>query len=279
MGRTAKSVATGSGYGFTSLDDGSIGRWGDAFAPYAIAKNARVKQFDRGPDYDRYHICAAMESGVVSCWPGYPYYGELSAYGTLGPNYNDALPPESRPVIALGGGHLTRQVATGSQHSCALLDDDTIKCWGRNDYGQLGIGDTVHRGVTLDQMGDALPVVQLGEPAKAVAAGAQHTCAILKSGNVKCWGYNDAGQLGQGRTDNLGDAANELASLPAIDLGTGRTAVAIDVGTHSCALLDNGAVKCWGSNLNGELGQGDTAARGAAPGTMGDALHEIDLGE
>jgi alpha-tubulin suppressor-like RCC1 family protein len=174
---------------------------------------------------------------------------------------------------------VARQVATGNEHSCALLDDDTVKCWGRNDYGQLGLGDTVNRGVTVEQMGDALPVVPLGEAAQAVSAGVHHTCALLRSGAVKCWGLNDAGQLGQGTAENLGDAANELANMPAIRLGSGRTAIAIDVGVHSCALLDDGAVKCWGSNANGELGQGDVAARGATPGTMGDALKEIDLGE
>ncbi|HEY6882226.1 MAG TPA: MopE-related protein, partial [Polyangiales bacterium] len=182
MGRKAASVASGSGYGFARLDDGTIGHWGAAFAYYALAPNARVKAFDRSPVYDRYHVCALMESGVVSCWPGYDYYGDTEGYGTLGPNFNPALPPESRPVIALGGGHLARQIATGNQFSCALLDNDTVKCWGRNDYGQLGVGDTVHRGTTVAQMGDALPTVELGAPAKAVASGAEHSCALLSSG-------------------------------------------------------------------------------------------------
>ncbi|MET0285993.1 MAG: hypothetical protein ABW352_16035, partial [Polyangiales bacterium] len=137
-------------------------------------------------------------------------------------------------------------------------------------------GDVVHRGVTVEQMGDALPAVNLGAAARSVSAGTQHTCAILEGGSVKCWGLNDAGQLGIGSVVNAGDA---VGALGAVDLGTGRTAVALDLGTHSCALLDDGSVKCWGANTDGELGQGDTNPRGAAPGTMGDALLPVDLGE
>lgn len=141
------------------------------------------------------------------------------------------------------------------------------------------MGDTVHRGVAAAQMGDALPALLFGGPATSIAAGAHHSCALLQTGAVKCWGLNDTGQLGQGNVNNVGDAAGELALLPPIALGAGRSAVAIDVGSHSCALLDNGGVKCWGVNGHGELGQGDTLPRGAVPGTLGDALEEIDLGE
>ncbi|MET0282870.1 MAG: MopE-related protein, partial [Polyangiales bacterium] len=154
-GRTARALASGSGYGYAQLDDGSLGRWGMAFTSYALAPNARVKAFDRSPLYDAYHVCALLENGVISCWPGYTYYGDTFGYGTLGPNYDDALPPQSRPVIAFGGGHLALQIATGNQHSCALLDHTAIKCWGRNDFGQLGPGDTDHRGDEPGEMGDA----------------------------------------------------------------------------------------------------------------------------
>jgi hypothetical protein len=272
--RSATQLATGSGYGYALLDDRSIGRWGAAFAAYPIAPGRKVKAFDRSPLYDGYHLCALLDNGVVTCWPGYSYYSD--SYGTLGPNYNDALPPESRPVIAFGSGQLTTQIATGSQHSCALLDSGAIKCWGRNDFGQLGIGDAVHRGVSVDQMGDALPALNLGGATKAIAAGQHHSCALLSDGKITCWGLNDAGQLGRGDTVNVGDTPNP--SFSAVELGS-HSAVAIELGAHSCALLDDGAVKCWGTNTNGELGQGDTAPRGATPGTMGDALLPIDLGE
>ena len=96
---------------------------------------------------------------------------------------------------------------------------------------------------------------------------------------MKCWGYGQYGQLGQGNTDNLGDGANEMGdNLTIVDLGTGRTATAIAAGSqHTCALLDNSAVKCWGSGNSGALGYGNTNNLGDAPGEMGDNLPVVDL--
>jgi len=126
-------------------------------------------------------------------------------------------------------------------------------------------------------MGDALPSVALGRAARAIAAGRNHTCALLDDGSVRCWGLNDLGQLGRGSAGNVGLNPGEIAALPPTDLGPGRTAVAIDAGSHTCALLDNGGVKCWGPNESGQLGQGNTTSIGAAGG-MGAALREIDFG-
>ena len=91
---------------------------------------------------------------------------------------------------------------------------------------------------------------------RQLSAGGSHTCAIVFDGSVRCWGLNDKGQLGLGDTANRGDAAGEMGdNLPAVDLGTGRTATAISAGTnHTCALLDNGSLKCCGENQTGELG-------------------------
>lgn len=198
--------------------------------------------------------------------------------GALGWASDISLAPESYPLTLLGSGRTATAVALGDAHSCALLDDRTVKCWGKNDHGQLGLGDTGHRGWNLWQMGDALPVVPLGAAVQAIAAGADHSCALLVDGRVKCWGKNDAGQLGQGNTSDLGDQPGELEALAPVDLGPGEKAVAIDVGTHSCALLASGGIKCWGSNSAGELGQGDTRSRGDLPGSLGAALPAIDLG-
>ena len=91
--------------------------------------------------------------------------------------------------------------------------------------------------------------VRLGSSAPIqVPAGDRFSCALLYDGSVKCWGENDSGQLGLGDMDNRGDGSNEMGdNLPAVDLGTGRTATAIQSGlNHTCAILDNGSVKCWG---------------------------------
>jgi alpha-tubulin suppressor-like RCC1 family protein len=269
-------VGAGSGNGFAVLDDGTFGHWGTAFTPYVVPAGERVRSFDRSPRYDGYHLCALFEAGSVRCWAAGQPTQDMGQYGWA---YSPSLPPASYPAVSLGAGRTAVALALGDVHSCALLDNGAVKCWGANDRGQLGLGDVFARGGAAADMGDALPAVALGGAARAIAAGASHTCALLTSGAVKCWGFNDAGQLGQGSTTTIGDQAGELEALPAVDLGPGRTATAIDVGVHSCAVLDTGAVKCWGINTSGELGQGDLLTRGATSGTMGAALPEIVLGE
>merc|ERR1712187_785124 len=148
-------------------------------------------------------------------------------------------------------------------HTCAILDNDEVKCWGWNSDGELGYGDTSTRGDDSGQMGDSLAAIDLGtgRSAKALASGSHHTCAILDNDEVKCWGWNALGQLGYGDTSTRGDGSGEMGdSLAAIDLGTGRSAKALASGhTHTCAILDNDEVKCWVYNSAGQLGQGDTS--------------------
>jgi cysteine-rich repeat protein len=225
--------------------------------------------------------CAILNDGSVKCW-GYNVYGALgvgdtASRGTASNQLGDAL-----PKVELGTGRTAVQVTVGTYHACALLDDGSLKCWGYNGTGQLGQGDTQARGDVQNELGDALAPIDLGTGAtvKLVAAGGSHTCVLLASGSVKCWGYNSNGQLGLGDTDARGDASGEMGdSLPTIDLGTGRTALGIATGdSHTCALLDDGTVKCWGFNGYGGLGQGDSSSRGYSVGQMGDNLPAISLG-
>ncbi|MFM7900094.1 MAG: hypothetical protein ACKO97_14165, partial [Actinomycetota bacterium] len=131
-------------------------------------------------------------------------------------------------------------------------------------------------------MGDALGAVALGtgRTANSISSGTSHTCALLDNNTVKCWGNGASGRLGSGATTSLGDAAGEMGdNLVAVDLGTGRTAKAISVGdAHSCAVLDNNTVKCWGSGSSGRLGYGATASLGDEANEMGDALSVVALG-
>jgi hypothetical protein len=135
-------------------------------------------------------------------------------------------------------------------------------------------------------MGDNFPAIDLGagRTVRSVQAGQTGACAILDDGSVKCWGSGRCGQLGTGTfnvdSNHLGDEAGEMgdALLP-VDLGSGRTAVSLTGSAWGyCAALDNGLMKCWGYNANGELGIGDKESRGDDPGEMGDALPYIDLG-
>ncbi|MCB9373666.1 MAG: hypothetical protein H6518_12980 [Microthrixaceae bacterium] len=179
-------------------------------------------------------------------------------------------------------GRTATAVSAGSDVTCALLDGGQVKCWGDNGSGRLGLGDLRDRGDEPGEMGDALPAIDLGagRTATAVSAGLLHTCALLDGGQVKCWGGNGSGRLGIGSSDTRGDQAGEMGdALPTVALGTGRTAIAITAaGVHTCALLDDGRVKCWGSGFAGRLGSGGTANLGDGPGEMGDALAPVDLG-
>jgi hypothetical protein len=139
-------------------------------------------------------------------------------------------------------------VATGEVHTCAILDDHNVKCWGDNSFGQLGYGDVIDRGGSPTGMGDNLPTVDLGtgRTATAIAASRYSTCAILDDGSLKCWDWS--GLAGYGPTDdNLGDAPGEMGDhLPALDFG-GRRAVHLAMGDISaCASMDDDDIWCWG---------------------------------
>lgn len=263
-------IAAQHGGGLALLADGSVLQWNSGVNHTFFAAGSGVVSFEVSSWYDFKHLCGLLDDGAVRCAAYYP-----PAYGEVGWAQLPAPPDGVYPPVALGSDRTATALALGNDHSCALLDDQTVKCWGRNHLGQLGYGDTVDRGEDQAAMGDALPIVPLGAPVLAIAAGHYHTCALLDGGAVKCWGVNDQGQLGQGDTANRGSAPGEVAALSAIPLT--EPAVAIDAGTHSCALLASGGVVCWGPNAYGQLGLGDTTPRGVAPGQIA-ALTAIDLG-
>jgi len=228
------------------------------------------------------HTCAITEFGEVKCW-GNNQYGQLGLGNT---NHMGGSPSTSTsilPKIELGTGRRAVSLSTGFFHTCAILDNGSLKCWGRNDDGQLGLEDTDNRGDGGGEMGDALPAIFLGagKTAVQVAAGYSHTCALLNDGAVKCWGANSTGVLGLG--DELARGTNNtdgsMHTLPAVNLGVGRTAQQMSTNAgHTCVLLDNASIKCWGNNFYGQLGLGDWSHRGDNAGEMGDALPAVDLG-
>jgi alpha-tubulin suppressor-like RCC1 family protein len=143
------------------------------------------------------------------------------------------------------------RVDAGGSHSCIVLVSGKVKCWGRNDKGQLGNATTTN---------SATPVLVSGlNGVRAITTGASHSCALLVTGRVKCWGLNSSGQLGNGTTTNsaVPVLVSSLNGVLAITAG----------GAHSCALLVSGAVKCWGRNGSGQLGNGSTA-RSSTPATV-----------
>jgi alpha-tubulin suppressor-like RCC1 family protein len=141
----------------------------------------------------------------------------------------------------------TGELSAGAYHTCALSSVSGVRCWGQNVYGQLGDGTTTDRAVPRDVVGLATGVT-------AVAAGGGHSCALTNGGGVKCWGSNAYGQLGDGTT------TTRTTPVAVAGLSSGVTAVSAG-GTHTCALLSAGTVKCWGRNLEGQLGDGSTTNR------------------
>ena len=185
-------------------------------------------------------------------------------------------PPTKSRQSNLGAGRTAMAISSGISHTCALLNDGNVRCWGVGFSGQLGYASTANIGddETPDTVG---PVnVGLGRTGIGIAGGGTHTCAPLNDGTVRCWGNAVNGQLGYGNTENIGD--NETpGSVGTVDLGLGRTSAALAGGEgHTCALLDNGTIRCWGANNSGQLGYGNTTYIGdnETPGFAG----PVDLG-
>lgn len=226
---------------------------------------------------DSVHVCAILDDFTLKCWGQTGLgYGDTKTRGDRAFEMGDNL-----PTVDVGTGRKVYNVDAHGGSTCAVLDDSSLKCWGANANGQLGLGDTAARGNAPGQMGDALPAVSLGTGLKPiqVAVGATSSCVLFQSGSVKCWGDNSSGQLGQGDTVARGDNPNEMGdNLPPIALGTGRTVLKVGVGTgYACAQLDNDTLKCWGT-YPGALGAFTLPNHGDDPNEMGDNLAVVDFG-
>jgi alpha-tubulin suppressor-like RCC1 family protein len=154
----------------------------------------------------------------------------------------------SAPVDAVGLPTGVASLALGEAHACALTDSGGVKCWGRNDRGQLGDGSTTDRPAPADVLG-------LTSGVSALALGVRHTCALTDVGGVACWGDNANGQLGDGSGISR-DAPSDVVGLTA-----GVTSLRA-AALHTCALTGAGGVTCWGVNVDGQLGDGSRFDRG-----------------
>ena len=176
--------------------------------------------------------------------------GRVGNPGNLSPNrllYNvwtSLSTPTATPILA-PLGNIAR--ITAYYHSCALTMAGGAKCWGYNVGGQLGDGTTVARYTPVEVSG-------LGSGVAAIATGYAYSCALTTAGGVKCWGYNEYGQLGDGTTNT------RYTPVEVSGLGSGVAAIATGYA-HSCALTTTGGVKCWGRNVYGELGDGTNVNR------------------
>lgn len=150
------------------------------------------------------------------------------------------------------------QLAAGGFHSCALFTNGDVKCWGQNTHGQLGQGHVNHIGDDEDLIG--LSPIVLGEEAIYISAGLYHSCAVLKSFKLRCWGQNSNGQLGLGHTDNIGD--NELPTDVSFVSIPGAVERVYSGTRYNCALNSSGDIYCFGENAQGQLGYGHQSSVG-----------------
>jgi alpha-tubulin suppressor-like RCC1 family protein len=178
------------------------------------------------------HTCVLLASQDARCW-GDNRFGQLAT-----------TPPSSGGVrqspSAVNGSGFT-QIAAGESHMCALKGN-VAACWGRNSNGQLGVDASAFEVAPLEIPGHAYSTVASG-------SSSRHTCAITTTGLLDCWGLNTTGQLGLGFLNGVNDTPRRVGGLANV------TEVAMDAD-HTCARQNDGSVHCWGSDLDGRLGNG-----------------------
>jgi len=229
------------GYHTCALVNGGVQCWGDNWAGQlgngtTDASNTPVPVTSLGSGVSAIslgygHACA-LAGGVVKCW---------------GDNYNDQLGLDpidysATPLDVAGLPAGIIAIATGGAHTCALTGEGAVKCWGKNEEGQLGNDTNVSSYSPVDVSGLSSGVV-------AISAGYNFSCAITSSGGVKCWGGNGSGQLGDDTLTSRSVPVNATGLTSGVEFITAG-------GAHTCTRLSSGEVKCWGNNINGQIGNG-----------------------
>lgn len=288
-------VAAGHNYSCAVLTSGALKCWGENYSGqlglgntdiYGLTSSTigsglptvdigqTVKYVTAG---EHNTTCAIRADDETVCWGN--GYGYLLGTGEWNNTIGDSSGEMGSALTPVDfGSSYAVTLSEGDDHICALLASGAVKCWGQNGDGQLGINGTTNFGY-ISELGTNWPAVDLnGHTAVAVSAGAAHTCAIIDTGAVTCWGLNSYGQLGYGDTTNRGSA--DLGSaIQTVNLGSGRTATAIAAGGYfTCAVLDDGTLKCWGYNASGQLGQDSTTTLGDNSSEMAN-LTAINLGD
>ena len=257
---------TGVGFTCALLDNGSIQCWGSQdFNGFVDLNGHTAVDISAGSE----HLCAILETGQLVCW-GFNGDGALGNGQEYGLTFGEH---SSTQIVNLGQGQTATRLEAFSYSTCAILLEGSVKCWGANGVGQLGLGDNLNRNTPSGPLD-----IGSQRTAVAISGNLSHVCAALDNGQVKCWGANYSGALGQGVSSGSGQ--NSPGS--AIDLGNSFTAIEVSVQRNtSCALSQVGQVKCWGNNEFGQIGVGSASNMefvGDQSGEMGENLPVIEFG-
>jgi len=243
----AAAIGAGGGEGCAVTTAGAALCWGsnnygqlgdgtrtDRYAPVAVSGlGSGVAAISSGV----HHSCALTASGGAECWG-------WNLYGAVGDGTNVGIRKTPVQVAGLSSG--VAAVSAGGS-PCALTTAGGLKCWGPNDFGELGDGTKTERRTPVD-------VIGLSSGVQAVSAGTSHACALTATGGVKCWGRNAYGELGDGTHQN------RLMPVDVSGLTSGVKAVAAGED-YTCAVTVAGGAKCWGWNVIGQLGDGTEVSR------------------
>ena len=257
--KTHSSVlATGNSHTCAILENGSAMCWGldnygqlgDGGDATNLIKPTSFVSIDGGQTVAQIYArqlrtCIVLADSSASCW-GFNEDGQAGDDST-----NTYKSPSVKVEFPQGKG--VKSMGMGLKHTCAILEDDTLTCWGLDSHGALGNGDSD----TSDKYTPQTITTPSDRKVVKVEPGETHTCILLDDGGVMCWGRDNAGQLGNGDTSDTIHAPSSNVELP-----EGRAATDLSVGNHhSCALLDNGSITCWGLNNYGQLGENTTTNR------------------
>lgn len=296
-----KQITTGANHTCALTNSGNVKCWGynwagqvgnnsmnDSRLPVTlIGLNPGVSHVSAGGG----HTCALTADGV-QCWGanGDNRLGNGLVGNRLTPVNATDFPTTTKMIVAGGAqtcllsnangascvGHYStalgdnlssgvRQIAAGHYYACALLQTGGVQCWGFNQYGELGYGLSGNSSTPVDVNG-------LDSGVQSITTGFHHACALLVTGRVKCWGWNNTGQLGDGTVTNR---------YAPVDVSSLSNVTAVSAGKmHTCALINDGSVACWGENAAGQLGDGSVTRRetpGAVTGLHG--VTAIDAGD
>ena len=208
------------------------------------------------------HTCAVLDNAAAMCW-GNAFSGRLGT-GSTSAHLGDNEALTGVPALSLPGGRSAATIGAGNSHTCVLMADASVACWGSRSDGRLGNGLT--SGSTAAAVSASIVNLPSAQSTVQLAVGGTHTCVLTTLGNIVCWGNGPNGRLGYGSAADVSSPAANVA-LPG---GQGASWVTA-TDSHTCVVLINGDVSCWGRGDEGQLGYGNLADVGdsSTPATQG----------